>query len=73
MMENNLESTNKLLKVIISLLIRERIENMPTLREQIQILNGLGLHPREIADILGKNNKYINKELSDLRKPRRKK
>lgn len=63
-----LESTNKLLKVIIALLLRRKEEEVLTLRQQIEILNGLGLKPIEIAEILGRSNIYINKELSMSRK-----
>lgn len=64
---NPLESTNRLLRVIIAILIRGGENPMP-LRQQIEILNSLGLRPVEIAEILGKTNTHINKELSGLRK-----
>lgn len=63
-----LESTNKLLKVIIALLLKRRGQDIPSLREQIGVLNGLGLKPIEIAEILGRSNLYVNKELFELRK-----
>jgi len=73
-MDNNeLESTNKLLRVIVALLLRKKEQNTLTLRQQIEILNDLGLKPLEIAGILGRNNIYINKELSELRKSRKNK
>ena len=62
-----MESTNRLLKVIIAVLIRGGENPMP-LRQQIETLHGLGLRPIEIAEILGKTNTHINKELSGLRK-----
>ena len=47
-MENNqLESTNKLLKVIIALLLRRRDQDILTLREQIKILDNIGLKSKE--------------------------
>ena len=67
------ESTNKLLRVIIALLLRRKDEDTLTLRQQIEILNDLRLKPSEIAEILGRSNIYINKELSELRKGRKKK
>lgn len=68
-MENDsLETTNKLLRVIIGLLLRRKDEDVLTLRQQIEILNGLGLKPSEIAEILDRSNIYINKELSVSRK-----
>ena len=65
------ESTNRLLKVVIALLIQRREENVRSLKEQISILNGLGMKPSEIAEVLGKTGTHINKELSGLRKDRR--
>lgn len=62
-----MESTNRLLKVIIAVLIRGGENPMP-LKQQIETLNGLGLRPIEIAEILGKTGTHINKELSGLRK-----
>jgi hypothetical protein len=67
------ESTIRLLRVIIALLLRRKEEDTLTLRQQIEILNDLGLKPLEIAEILGRTNTYINKELSELRKSRRQK
>jgi len=70
-MDNNtLESTNKLLRVIVALLLRRKDEQTLTLRQQIMILNDLGIKPAEIAEILGRTNTYINKELSGIRKSR---
>jgi hypothetical protein len=70
---DKLESTNKLLKVIVGLLLRETSEERPrSLREQIDILHDLGLKPVEIAGIIGRTNTYVNKELSGIRASRRK-
>jgi hypothetical protein len=65
------KSTNRLLRVIIALLLKGKGEDTLTLRQQIEILNDLGLKPLEIAEILGRSNTYINKELSELRKSRK--
>lgn len=62
------ESTNKLLKVIIALLLRRREDNTLSLREQIGVLHGFGLKPAEIADIIGRSNTYVSKELTGIRK-----
>lgn len=70
MERNTLESTNRLLKVIIALLLREKREHTLKLKQQIEILNDLGLRPTEIAEILGRSSTYINKELSGIRKSR---
>lgn len=69
--KNTLESTNKLLRVIVALLLKRKDVDMLTLRQQIEILNDLGLKPLEIAEIIGRTNTYINKELSELRKSRK--
>jgi DNA-binding CsgD family transcriptional regulator len=67
MASDGIESTNRLLRVIIAVLIRTG-ENPMSLREQIETLSSVGLRPVEIAEILGKTSSYINKELSGLRK-----
>ena len=68
-MENDaLESTNRLLRVIIALLLRRKDQEVLTLKQQISTLNDLGLRPTEMAQILGRSSNYINKELSQIRK-----
>jgi hypothetical protein len=67
MASNPTESTNRLLKVIIAVLIRGGEKQMP-LKQQIETLWSLGLRPVEIAEILGKTSTHINKELSGIRK-----
>lgn len=71
--KNELQSTNKLLRVIVALLLRKKDEKTLTLRQQIEILSDLGIKPAEIAEILGRTNTYINKELSGIRKGRKQK
>jgi hypothetical protein len=68
---NDLNSTNRLLRVIIALLLRGKDEQNPSLKRQIEILADLSLRPAEIAEILGRSSSHINKELSGLRKGRR--
>ena len=68
---NNLDSTNRLLRVMIALLVRRREEASLSLKQQIEILDGLGLRPSEIAEILGRTSTHVNKELSGLRKSRK--
>jgi hypothetical protein len=65
------ESTTRLLKVMIGLLVRQNVTDPPTLREQIETLSNLGMRPSEIADALGRSNTYVNKELSGIRKGRK--
>lgn len=66
-----LESTNRLLRVIVALLLRRKDDRTLTLRQQIEVLNDLGIKPTEIAEILGRTSTYINKELSGIRKSRK--
>jgi hypothetical protein len=67
MPSDSMESTNRLLKVIIAVLIRGGERQMP-IKQQIETLSTLGLRPVEIAEILGKTSTHINKELSGIRK-----
>ena len=68
-MENDtLESTNRLLKVIIALLLRGKSEESLNLRQRVEVLHDMGLKPVEIAEILGRTNTYVNKELVGIRK-----
>lgn len=68
MSNDQIESTNTLLKVIIALLVRVDSDTPRSMRDQISTLSGLGLKPSEIAGILGRTGTYVNKELSALRK-----
>jgi hypothetical protein len=61
---SELESTNRLIRVIIALMLRPKDDRPLLLKQQIEILYGLGIGPTEIAGILGKTSGHINKELS---------
>jgi CRP-like cAMP-binding protein len=63
-------SINKRLEVIVNLLLQQKTKDGMgrTLQEQIQLLHGAGLKPKEIAEILGKSPAHVNKELTGLRK-----
>ncbi len=65
---SNRESTNKLLKVIIALLLRGRDAEPLNARQKIEALDQLGLKPSEIAEILGRTAGYVSKELVGIRK-----
>jgi hypothetical protein len=65
---NELQSTNRLLKVVIALLVREPDKEVAPLKRQIEILANLGMRPVEIAETLGKTQTHINKELAGIRK-----
>jgi DNA-binding MarR family transcriptional regulator len=61
---------NKRLGIVIALLLR----NLPagkeglSLRDQVELLAGLGMRPKDIADILGRTQGYVSKELVSLSK-----
>ena len=61
---SSLESTNRLLKVVIALMLRPKDDRPMSLRQQIEVLYGLGIRPTEIAEILGRTATHVNKELS---------
>lgn len=69
-MQENSNKTNRLLTVIAGLLVRGNGKGKETrsLKEQIEVLADLGVRPIEIAEILGRPAKYVNKELSRIRK-----
>lgn len=63
-----IETTNRLLKIVIALMLRGKDEQPLTLRQRVEILSDLGMRPIEIAEILGRTNTYVNKELAGIRK-----
>jgi hypothetical protein len=65
---NDSHSTDRLLRVMIALMLRVPKDKALTLRQQIELLNDLGMRPAEIAAILGKTNTHISKELTGIRK-----
>lgn len=77
--ENSLKTyfleLSKRLGVIISLLLRMVPREGPTisLKEQVRVLDGFGIRPRDIADILGRTATHVSKELAGFRKERSKK
>jgi hypothetical protein len=68
----DLESTNQLLRVIVTILLRGGENPMP-LKQQIEILSDAGMRPKDIAAVLGKTATHINKELTGIRKQKGKK
>jgi hypothetical protein len=72
MEKDSAESTNRLLRVMIALTLRHD-EHPLNLKQQVEVLDGLGMKPIEIAETLGKTGTYINKELSGIRKSRKSK
>ena len=45
-------------------MLRPREDKALSLKQQIEVLYGLGIGPSDIAEILGKTSGHINKELS---------
>jgi hypothetical protein len=66
------QSTDRLLRVIIALLLRQKEEQAVSLKRQIEILDDLGMRPVEIAETLGRTPTYVNKELAGIRKQKKK-
>lgn len=66
------ESTNRLLRVVVALLLRQLDDGSLSLRQQIEILSGLGLGATEIGKTLGKTTTHVSKELAGLRKRKKK-
>jgi len=66
---------NNRIGVMISLLLRmvPQEKSRISIKDQVEILNNLGLRPRDIAAILGRTPTHINKELAGLRKRKSKK
>lgn len=71
-MSDHMQSTNRLLRVIVALLLRREEKTPQTLRQQVAILADLGLRPSEIADVVGRTPNYVNKELASIRKTNKK-
>ncbi len=70
-----IQQLNKNIEVVIALLLRmvSRDTNPLALKDQIAILDGLGLRPTSIADIVGKTSGHVNKELVGIRRAAKKK
>lgn len=65
-----LEKNNQRMSVVIALLLKLIPENGAALsmRDQIELLDNLGLRPVEIADVIGRTSGYVSKELASIRK-----
>lgn len=67
--QNNVESVERKLNVIIALLLRiANSGKAQTLKEQVRDLASFGLASSEIADIVGKKVGHVSKELSILKR-----
>ena len=74
-LKNEVKVLNERLGVVISILLRMMPQegSSISLKEQVRILDDLGMRPRNIAEILGRTQPYVNKELVGLRKKKNKK
>jgi len=61
------EKLNLLIKLVALIVLKDM-----EFKEQVRILSGLGLQPKEIAEILGKTSANVRVTLSNLRKERNK-
>jgi len=68
------QALSKRLDIIISLLLRQLPKAGDTIsgRDQIEVLESLGVRPVEISRILGKKESYVSKELVSIRKSKTK-
>jgi hypothetical protein len=64
---NNLDEVAKLLRVLVALQIKGTSDSPRSLREQISLLSGIGLSPRDIATVIGRTRAYVSKELTLLK------
>jgi hypothetical protein len=63
-----LETINRNLEVVISLLLRSLPDSDAAhLRGRILMLSDIGMRPKDIARVLGKSTNHINVELSMAR------
>lgn len=68
--ENVLKEISKKLDILIKLTATGAVGDQ-SLREQIRMLDAVGLRPRDIASILGKSPNHIRVELACLRKKKK--
>lgn len=67
---DELKTISQRLGVVIALLLKAApvSGDRPSLRDQVQTLSELGMRPKDIAEILGRTQTYVTKELAGLRK-----
>ncbi len=65
-----LKNLGQKLDVVVAVLLKlvpKNIEGL-SLKDQIKLLDGLGVRPVEISKIIGRSANYVNKELVTIRK-----
>ena len=73
-LKESFENLGKKLDIISALLLRlapKNINEVVSLKDQIRILEGLGLRPVDMSKITGRSQNYINKELVAIRKEKK--
>ncbi len=72
MNDDLLKSIDRTLKAMLGFIISFNIDNPLTLSERIARLHDLGFRPKEISEVVGRTGVYVNKEISHLRKLKKK-
>jgi hypothetical protein len=70
MEQENIKILGEKLDVLTAILLRliPKDSEGPSLKDQIRLLDGLGVRPKDIAKIIGRSDGYVNKELAGIRK-----
>jgi len=75
-MHNNeaIVAINERLGIVIAILLKmlQKGKDGISLRDQVHLLSDVGVRPKEIAEILGRSQTYVTKELASLRKDKAK-
>lgn len=70
--EMNIDEVTKRLDIIIYLLLEQKRQAGMSNRDIIKELTNLGLKDWEIAKILGKTRSYVSSEVTQIKKPNKK-
>jgi hypothetical protein len=72
--DSQFKELSKRLGVVIALLVKTLPKGHDglSLRDQVELLSELGVRPKDIAEILGRTQTYVGKELARIRKSRAK-
>lgn len=68
-----LEGLTKRLDALIFIMLSKKGDEFTLLKEQVSVLDKLNFRPKEIATILGRTPTHITKELTSIRKAKKKK
>jgi hypothetical protein len=73
-LNKELSEVNKRMGVIISLLLQliPKEGSALSLKDQVRMLDSFGMRPKDMANILGRTQSHINKELAGVRKKAKK-